>query len=514
MSIKTLLCQLVCIGCLLILPAICLAQQNDVSALLKQAEQLEDDDQYDQAEAIYHQIIKDNPGTENALAAQKELACFFIAIHRDADAVAAYQKMLETYESFEALPAAVLQVADTFRNHKRYSEAIEPYQYVLKQWPSNKVALQAQSGIVQVHLFLGEDSSADVAFDRMVSQYGQSSGIAQAVYNVGRCYGGIKRYQKACEVFDSVVQGWPNADIALWSQMASAVAGAGFGSNSIVLDAMQKLQAGSISNVNASKVIGPLGDFCRYLMEIKDQREPGTIRKLLWDFGRQDALKAVDHMGDLYRDTRKYDKAAQLFEYIADTWPGNDQAMESQANIVKMYISIGDEPNSTAYFDKLISKFGQDKEIAAAVENVAQEYLEFGSTHKAYEKFQYILEHWPGGDRAVWAKAGMVMSRIKAMDFEAAESELWELFDKYSNDNDLPAAVHEIVEEYRNCGAYEAGRELFGWILENWQQGDKTMLELQVGIALQSIRLGELDKAEAAAETAVQRYRSKFTSPF
>jgi len=165
-----------------------------------------------------------------------------------------------------------------------------------------------------------------------------------------------------------------------------------------------------------------------------------------------------------------------------------------------LYISIGDEPNSTAYFEKLISKFGENEAIAGAVENVAQEYLQFGSTHKAYEKFKYILEHWPGSERSVWAQTGMVMSRVKAMDFEAAESELWELLHKYSADKDLPAAMHEVVEEYRNVGAYDTGRELFGWLLKNWQQGDKTMLELQVGVALQSIKLGELDKADAAGD--------------
>ena len=95
---------------------------------------------------------------------------------------------------------------------------------------------------------------------------------------------------------------------------------------------------------------------------------------------------------------------------------------------------------------------------------------------------------------------------VKAMDFEAAEAELWELLDKYSQDKELPAAMHEIVEEYRNVGAYDTGRELFGWLLENWQQGDKTMLELQVGVALQSIKLGEPNKTDAAVQKLIADY--------
>jgi len=63
--------------------------------------------------------------------------------------------------------------------------------------------------------------------------------------------------------------------------------------------------------------------------------------------------------------------------------------------------------------------------------------------------------------------------------------------------------VHEIVEEYRNTGAYEEGRGLFAYLLENSSQDELTMLELQVGIALQSIKLGELDKADAAVEKLI-----------
>lgn len=484
----------------------CFGQTADTAALLKQAEQLKRDDQYEQAEAIYQQIIEASAGTEDALAGQRELTCFYISTNRQAKAATAYQKMLEDFEGFEGLPTAVMEVADEFRDNKRYSEALGVYQEVLKQWPSSEVGLQAQRGVVQANILLGDESNAQAAFDEMVSEYGRHSGIAEAIYSIGRCFGKTGKYERAVEFFEYVEQNWPASQMVVWSKMGSVVAGAGLDSNSAVEAAMGKLQARGISVADARVVVLHLGDFCRYLVEIDDRREPVTINKLLGDFQQQDARAAVDHMGDLYRDTRKYDKAAELFECVADTWAQSSRAIESQSNIVKMYISIGDEPNATAHFDNLISKFGEDEGIAAAVENVAQEYLEFGSTQKAYEKFKYIIEHWPGSGRAVWAKTGMVMSRIRAMDFEEAEAELWELLDKYSMDKELPAGMHEIVEEYRNVGAYDTGRELFGWLLENWQQGDKTMLELQVGVALQSIRLRELDKAAAAVDKLIADY--------
>ncbi|HUT28492.1 MAG TPA: hypothetical protein VMX13_01775 [Sedimentisphaerales bacterium] len=53
----------------------CLA---NVSAQLEQAERYEDEGQYHQAEAIYRQVVAENPGTDAALAAQKKLTVLYV----------------------------------------------------------------------------------------------------------------------------------------------------------------------------------------------------------------------------------------------------------------------------------------------------------------------------------------------------------------------------------------------------------------------------------------------------
>ncbi|MHC4334704.1 MAG: tetratricopeptide repeat protein, partial [Planctomycetota bacterium] len=49
-------------------------------------------------------------------------------------------------------------------------------------------------------------------------------------------------------------------------------------------------------------------------------------------------------------------------------------------------------------------------------------------------------------------------------------------------------------------------RELFAYLLENWDETPDTMLELQVGIALQSIKLREPNKADAAVQKLIGDY--------
>jgi len=154
-------------------------------------------------------------------------------------------------------------------------------------------------------------------------------------------------------------------------------------------------------------------------------------------------------------------------------------------------------------FEKLITEYGANPEVSRAVERLGNYYRSVGRHEKAGELYRYVLAHWPDSRRAIWAKMGLVMSHIQAWDLAGAEAELGKLLSRFSAHNDLAAVVHEIVEEYRNTGAHEEGRELFNYLLDEWVASGETMLELQVGVALQSIKLGELDKADAAVESVI-----------
>jgi tetratricopeptide (TPR) repeat protein len=83
---------------------------------------------------------------------------------------------------------------------------------------------------------------------------------------------------------------------------------------------------------------------------------------------------------------------------------------------------------------------------------------------------------------------------------------LGNLLNDFAGHEKLGEVVHEVVEEYRDAGLYEESRGLFAYLLENWDETADTMLELQVGVALQSIKLGELEKAQSATDQLIADY--------
>ena len=154
----------------------------------------------------------------------------------------------------------------------------------------------------------------------------------------------------------------------------------------------------------------------------------------------------------------------------------------------------------------MIESFSNAEGIAAAVEDVADMYQMAGSHAKSYPLHRYVVEHWPGNERAIWCQMKATMSQLRLGDLAKAEQELGSLLSGFAGHKELGPAVHEVVEEYRDTGAHEEGRELFHYLLENWDETPDTMLELQVGIALQSIKLGELDKGDAAVQKLIADY--------
>lgn len=482
----------------------------DAAAELGQAEKYKEGEDYEQAEAIYKTIVRDYPGTDDAFKAQKGLTSLYIGWEKEAEAEAAYEQLVTEFGGHESMRSVVCDLAYEYRSLRKWAKSRQLFRYFLERWPDDERAMRAQRLVAKASIRLGDDLNADAAIEKLIELFGDKPGIRYEIREVTDDWTQSGRYEKAQPLYKYVVQRWPKSEHAAWDQMAVAATSAALRDGAAVTAALDKLRTQFGGDTAVAKVLGPFSGFCRHLLEIADEQpeavEAVITMKLLEDFEDRDAVKVVDHIGDFYRDTREYDKAAEAFNYVADNWRGTDRAIEAQTNIVKMYISVADEPNTQAAFGRLMEKFSGDERVAWAVEQVAERYWDFGSVHKAYDKYKYILEHWPGSEQAIWAQMGMVQSQVRLADYESAENELGRLLSQFSEHKDLPAAVHEIVEEYRNTGAHETGRELFGYLLENRYEGEHTMLEFQVGVALSNIRLGEEAKTQAAIDKLIADY--------
>ncbi|MHC4619704.1 MAG: tetratricopeptide repeat protein [Planctomycetota bacterium] len=443
----------------------CLA---DATALFEQAQSYQEAGQYEQAETVYKQILADHPATDNALASQERLTVLYIKQQKQPEAEGAYQKLLSDFAEHPGLPVAVDHVGDAYREGGEYEKALALYRHIVATWPQAEHAIDSQKNVVIVNMLSGESTAAHQAIDELLVKFAGHPKMPQAIETIAENYFDRQKYQPARQWYKFVVANWPDAEYAFWSHVGLAAC------NIALRDA-----AGAQAEID----------------------------KILADYADRDGLdRALEELGDNYFRSRQYDKAVGLYQRVVNTWPDSRRAMWAQRSLARSYILLPDEPNGLAAADKLLADHADNAGIGRAVRQVADSFSTIGNHDKAGQLYRLVLTHWPAGNEGIWAQTGLVTSRLRAWDLQGAEAELANLLTGFAAHEELPDVVHEIVEEYRNTGAHEEGRELFGHLLLNWYQNDETMLELQVGVALSNIMLAGYDKAEAAVGDPIADY--------
>jgi outer membrane protein assembly factor BamD (BamD/ComL family) len=90
----------------------CLA---DVSEQFEQAQTYQLNGNYEQAEAIYQQIVMDFPDSNDALEAQKQLTLMYITTDSQQQADAAFAALTAVFAGHKDIAQAVWKIANTIR---------------------------------------------------------------------------------------------------------------------------------------------------------------------------------------------------------------------------------------------------------------------------------------------------------------------------------------------------------------------------------------------------------------
>ncbi|HUT30344.1 MAG TPA: tetratricopeptide repeat protein [Sedimentisphaerales bacterium] len=444
----------------------CLA---DVSAQLAEAKAYAQQGEYEQAEALYRQVAADNAGSAEGLSATEGLILVLIRAEKKDEAQAVYRQLMADYSASPGLVEALSrEAAGAFKDAKMFETAAEIYEYILAHGPSAGQIMQCRTGLFKSYLGLNEDVKAQAEFDSLVTDFADQANLADIVENLGKECRGLRKWQACRMVNEYFVSHWGGDERAANAQR---------------LVAKSCLKAGD------------------------DEGATAAIEKLLADYSGNPGIGyELAELADDYAGDKRYEKAAGLYKQAVERWPSSKWAVEAQKRLARMYIHIGDYEKADSAAGKLTESFSNAEGIAAAIEDVADKYQLAGSHAKSYPLHRYVVEHWPENERAIWCQMKAIMSQLRLSDLAKAEQDLGSLLTDFAGHKELGPAVHEVVEEYRNTGAHEEGRELFAYLLENWDETPDTMLELQVGIALQSIKLREPNRVEAAIEQLIADY--------
>jgi len=215
---KKILFVLLVLLCVLLLSEMAGECFADVSAQLEQAQAYINNRQYQQAEAIYQQIITDYSRTDDAFQAQKNLTILYVTWDKQPEAQAALQELIADFSGHKNIAQAVHDIAYQYRCVNKQHKANQIDQYVIDNWPTSDYAVLGQMDLAKYYVDQGNAPNAEAAFNKLLADFSDSPLIARAVHDVAQHYCFSRKYEKANQLYQYVIDNWPKAEHAMWAE--------------------------------------------------------------------------------------------------------------------------------------------------------------------------------------------------------------------------------------------------------------------------------------------------------
>ena len=483
---------------------------EDVSEQLERADDFRNRRDYDDAEAIYKEIAQECAGTDYGLTAQQNLVCLYSTRGRTEEAEATYQQLLTGYGDHDGIAGAVDDIADAYYEQKKYDKALDIYSYMVDTWADSAEAAGAQAGIARANIALGKEEAAQAAIDKLVGDFSHSANIADAVDEVADKYRDASKYDKAMELYKYVVNTWPESEQAIGSQGCIVRINIALGDDPNAKAAVDKLIAefgGRDDIVEAvrdvaeeyqeAKKYEKAIELYNYVVDnwreseeaIESQRcivrinielgdDPNAkvaIDELIAKFaGRDDIAEQVQDVAGEYQNAKRYDKAVELYKYVIDNWPGDRQAIWSQLGVVRLYIGLGDDPNTEAAIDKLVRDFSSNTELPAALNRIAEIYEGLKKYEESRSFYEQVIQRAP--DSVLAKKAEVAIRKVdflslvdSVIDANSAEAAGITIPD-FNEQPGFPNSVFLVAEKRFYKGRYRQAIELWEFIQEEYPQ--------------------------------------------
>ena len=124
------------------------------------------------------------------------------------------REILRTYKGTPIHVVALFQIAELYRTQSQLNQpekAIETYQELLEEHPTDKLAAEAQWRIAHImHTTLHQYSLAISEYKKVVQKYPTSNFAAEGLFHIGNLHRDGKRFDQASITYNSIVDDYPN----------------------------------------------------------------------------------------------------------------------------------------------------------------------------------------------------------------------------------------------------------------------------------------------------------------
>ncbi|MCJ7778406.1 MAG: hypothetical protein MUP16_08850, partial [Sedimentisphaerales bacterium] len=207
-----------------------------------------------------------------------------------------------------------------------------------------------------------------------------------------------------------------------------------------------------------------------YITWDKQAEAETAYQQLLSNFPHNTHMADVIHHGiaSHYRKCKKDDKADEIDKYVLSHWPSAESAMWAQVDIVGASINRKDYAAAQAGIDNLFAGFANNEHLCDAIHSAAYRYRRSEKTAKADELDQYVLDHWPTTESAMWAQVDIINSNIESKNYTTAQTGIDNLLTRFSSNENMANVLHGMAYKYRQAQETAKADELDQYVLDHW----------------------------------------------
>lgn len=366
---------------------------------------------YTEAEAEYYQVatgnyVKSTGKPQLTVANYASLGRAYCLYHlgRLSEAQSEFKNLLEA-----APRSASPKQADTlfeingllgygyvFFNQKKYLEALDVFEALVKQFPFDSSAVIPglyYSGLS--YLRLGYFGQAIDAWALLMNQYPLDEKAAEGGFRAGDLYFKAREFEKAVSTFRFVVEKHPGSQ---YGPGAQALIAQCFYNQKKFIEAIREYQKFIDlypTDVQAEAVRKSL-EMSYYQAGLEN---PVLMQEFLTRFPESElAAEAQFDKSQKLFDNQQYEEAAVEFQKVVVNFPNSDIAGDAQLLTAESYANVKLWAEAQTGYQKFLDYYPKHVQRPGGYFNLATAYFNLGDYDQARKNFQVVVDSFPNSE--------------------------------------------------------------------------------------------------------------------
>jgi TolA-binding protein len=235
-----------------------------------------------------------------------------------------------------------------------------------------------------------------------------------------------------------------------------------------------------------------------------------AVDKLINDYAKQPTLP-----DEIYNIAQKLGKAKQsaraikLYQYVADTWPQSNNAINSRREIAYLSLDADDTETARKEIDGIINVFAGTNTLPAELYNIALRLGEKGLKVDAIKLHQYNADKFPKEAAAMRSQAQVVQLNIRDGNNAGAEAAYAKLLDTFKGRPTLPDEVVKVADAYLDANSFDKAQQVNQSVIDKWPKTTSAM-NAQLGIVKVHFAKDDSANADSALDTLIADYKDTY----